>query len=268
MTASAELPHGLPTLLDAAGVQVRVAGRRADVVLARPQTRNAQTPATWRALAAVGRWAPDTVDVVVLSAQGPSFSSGLDRRAFTADGLPGEPGLHQLATLTDGDLDATIEAFQEAFTWWADPRLVTVAAVQGHAVGAGFQLALACDLRVLSDDARLTMAETSLGLVPDLGGTSPLVRAVGYPRALEICLTGRPVAAAEALALGLATQVVPLDDLAAAVDRLVEAVTRPPAGAVRATKELLLGAVTAEPAQQRAAERRAQAGRLRSMPAS
>lgn len=265
MTAPAEFPPGLPTLLDAGGVQLMVAGRRADVVLARPRTRNAQTPATWRALAAVGRWAPGAVDVVVLRAEGSSFSSGLDRRAFTAEGLPGEPGLHQLAALADGDLAAAIEAFQEAFTWWADPRLVTVAAVQGHAVGAGFQLALACDLRVVADDARFTMAETTLGLVPDLGGTSPLVRAVGYSRALEICLTGRPVAADEAVALGLATHAVPVADLTAAVDGLVEAVTRPPTGAVRATKELLLGALNAEPARQRAAERRAQAGRLRSM---
>ena len=57
-------------------------------------------------------------------------------------------------------------------------------------MGAGFQLALACDLRVVADDARFAMRETSLGLVPDLGGTQPLVEAVGYSRALEICVTG------------------------------------------------------------------------------
>ncbi len=62
-------------------------------------------------------------------------------------------------------------AFQEAFTWWRRPDLVTVAAVQGHAVGAGFQLALACDLRVVADDAQFAMREPSLGLVPDLVGT-------------------------------------------------------------------------------------------------
>ena len=63
--------------------------------------------------------------------------------------------------------------------------MVSIASVQGHAIGAGFQLALACDLRVMADDALLSMRETSLGLVPDLGGTQPLVDVVGYARALE-----------------------------------------------------------------------------------
>ena len=67
---------------------------------------------------------------------------------------------------------------------------MSVAAVQGHAIGAGFQLALACDLRVLADDAKLCMKEPTLGLVPDLTGTKPLVDIVGLPRALELCLTG------------------------------------------------------------------------------
>ena len=71
---------------------------------------------------------------------------------------------------------------------------MTIAAVQGHAIGAGFQLALACDFRVLAEDVQFCMAETGLGLVPDLGGTLPLVRLVGYSRAAEICVTSRRVA--------------------------------------------------------------------------
>ena len=101
-------------------------------------------------------------------------------------------------------LDAAIAGFQEAFTWWRRPDLVSVAAVQGHAVGAGFQLALACDVRVVADDVQLAMREPSLGLVPDLVGTWPLVQAVGYSRALEICLSGRWVGADEAVAIGIA----------------------------------------------------------------
>ena len=83
---------------------------------AAPERRNSQTPATWRALAALGDWAADAADVVVIRAEGPSFSAGLDRRAFTPEGLPGEPGLHQLAALAPAELDATIESFQPAFT--------------------------------------------------------------------------------------------------------------------------------------------------------
>ena len=77
---------------------------------------------------------------------------------------------------------------------------MSIAAVQGHAIGAGFQLALACDLRILADDAKLCMKEPALGLVPDLTGTKPLVDIVGLPRAIELCLTARTVAAEEAAA--------------------------------------------------------------------
>jgi enoyl-CoA hydratase/carnithine racemase len=247
-------------------VRVDRDGPVATVTLARPEKRNAQTPLTWRALEAAGRelLADDAVRVVVLRAEGESFSAGLDRAMFTT-GVDGEPGLAELAALDDVALDAAIEGFQGAFTWWRDPRVVSIAAVQGHAVGAGFQLALACDLRVLADDARLAMREPSLGLVPDLAGTKPLVDAVGYPRALEICTTGRWVGAAEAAELGLAALVVPRADLHAAVSDLAAALLAAPVGAVRATKALLLGAAGRTHAEQQAAERRAQAGRLRDL---
>jgi enoyl-CoA hydratase/carnithine racemase len=170
--------------------------------------------------------------------------------------------------MDDTALDARIAGYQEAFSWLRRPRLVSIAAVQGHAVGAGFQLALACDLRVLSDDASLAMRETSLGLVPDLGGTGPLVAAVGYSRALEICVTGRWIGAVEARELGLATIVVPLHELDVAVADLVSVITASPYEAVTATKALLLGASTTTHAEQLRAERIAQSARLRDLAAS
>jgi enoyl-CoA hydratase/carnithine racemase len=208
--------------------------------------------------------ADDRTRVVVLRAEGASFSAGLDRAMFTT-GIDGEPGLVGLAALDDVALDAVIDGFQQAFAWWRDDRVVSVAAVQGHAVGAGFQLALACDLRVLAEDAQLSMKEPSLGLVPDLGGTKPLVDLVGYPRALEICATGRWVGAAEAAATGLATLVVPTEQLEAATRDLAAALLAAPAGAVRATKGLLRGAGARSYDEQRAAERAAQRGRLRDL---
>ena len=220
----------------------------------------------WRDLTAIGRelLADDSVRVVVLRAEGTSFSAGLDRAMFTT-GTDGEPGLAALAAYDDAALDATIAGFQEAFTWWRDPRVVSIAAVQGHAVGAGFQLALGCDLRVLADDAQLAMKEPSLGLVPDLAGTKPLVDAVGYSRALEICATGRWVDAAEAVRIGLASVVVRREELDQAARDLAAALLAAPAGAVRATKELLLEASGRTHAEQQAAERAAQAGRLRDL---
>jgi enoyl-CoA hydratase/carnithine racemase len=257
-------------LLLAGGLRVRRDGPVVTVSLDRPATRNAQTPATWRALTAVGERLDPGVRVVVLRAQGPSFSAGLHRALLTADGLPGEPSLLRLAALPPDELDAVLAGYQAAFTWWSRPDVVTVAAVQGHAVGAGFQLALACDLRVVSDDVRFAMREITLGLVPDLGGTARLVRAVGYPRALEICLTGREVRAAEAVATGLAQLSVARAALDDAVADLVAAVVAADAGAVRETTALLSTAAGrahggAIDADQLRAERAAQARRLRAL---
>ncbi len=238
------------------------------VTLDRPDQLNAQTPATWRALAAVGAALPPDVRVVVLRGAGRSFSAGLDRAMFTPAGVPGEVSLLNLAALAavDADeLEATIATFQSAFTWWSEAPVATIAAVQGHAIGAGFQLALACDLRILAKDARFAMRETSLGLVPDLAGTWPLVHAVGSARALEICATGRWVGAAEAAAIGLATTVVPNEDLAATVGDLVAALLAAPEEALRETLTLLRGAASRTPGEQRAAERSAQARRLKAL---
>src|SRR3954453_10985263 len=238
--------------LAAGDVRVRRDGAVATVTLDRPQARNAQTPATWQALAAVGERLPSDVRVVVLRAAGPTFSAGLDRALLARESTL------RLGALPPDELDSLVAGYQEAFTWWRRRDVVTVAGVQGHAVGAGFQLALACDLRLVADDVRFAMPETSLGLVPDLGGTAPLVRAVGYSRALEICLTGREVGAAEAVASGLAQLAVPRDQLDAAVADLVAALLAPDADAVRETTALLAGAIGRTDVEQRAAERAAQ----------
>ncbi|MEV4436100.1 enoyl-CoA hydratase/isomerase family protein [Streptomyces sp. NPDC049555] len=253
------------TLLDQDGVQLTVDDAVATVTLTNPAKRNVQSPALWRALTEAGRLLPGTVRVVVLRSQGASFSAGLDRQAFTPEGFDGEPSFLDLARGTDAALDAEIAAYQEAFTWWRRPDIVSIAAVQGHAVGAGFQLALACDLRLCAEDAQFAMRETSLGLVPDLTGTHPLVGLVGYARALEICATGRFVHAAEAERIGLANVVVPLDELAAATDDLTAALLAAPRDAVVETKALLRGALDRTYEEQRVAERAAQARRLRDL---
>lgn len=251
--------------VSAAGVRYEQDGALATVTLCRAERRNAQSPRMWRALADIGRSLSGDVRVVVLRAEGPSFSAGLDRRLLTGEAGPDELGPAELVRLDDAALDAAIASFQEAFTWWSRPDLVSVASVAGHAVGAGFQLALACDLRVLADDAQLAMRETSLGLVPDLGGTKPLVNLVGYSRALEICLTGRWVNADEAWRLGLATLTCPRAELDAATRDLVAALLAAPRDAVVETKALLAAAGERSGADQRAAERAAQARRLRDL---
>jgi enoyl-CoA hydratase/carnithine racemase len=234
------------------------------VTLDRPDQLNAQTPATWTALAAVGASLDDDVRVVVLRGEGRSFSAGLDRSLFSADPTT-TGGLGDLGRLPGDEAQERIGTYQAGFRWLRSPGIVSVAAVQGHAIGAGMQLALACDLRVLADDAQLRMPEASLGLVPDLTGTSNLVELVGYSRAMEICLTGRAVKAAEAQAIGLANVVVPATELDATVADLVAALTGPPAGAGRATAALVRSAVRNDPETQDAAERAAQVLRLKEL---
>jgi len=201
----------------------------------------------------------------VLRGEGPAFSAGLDRQMFTPEGIPGLPGILSLAAALEADATARIAAWQRAFDWTSRPDLVSIAAVQGHAIGAGFQLALGADIRIAADDAQFTMAEPSLGIVPDLGGTKRLVDLVGYSRALEICVTGRRVGAAEALRVGLVAEVVPVGELDAAVDRLVTALLSVPRDAAAETKALLLGAARRTQSEQQAAEREAQYRRLRAL---
>ena len=142
---------------------------------------------------------------------------------------------------------------------------MSVAAVHGYAIGAGFQLALACDLRVVADDVKFCMKEPALGLVPDLAGTKPLVELVGPSRALEICATARYVEADEARQLGIATVVVRRDELDATTADLVEALLASNAGAVRETKALLQQAADRDLEAQRLAEREAQVRRFRDL---
>jgi len=255
-----------PEELGRAGLRYDVSGVVATVTLDRPEVRNAQTPLMWRSLAAIGAEIPDDVRVVVVRGAGQSFSAGLDRAmldpAGTADGVE---SVAALLSQDDDRISETIDAFQRGFTWLRDPRFISVAVVQGHAIGAGFQLALSCDLRVVGDDVSFCMKEAALGLVPDLTGTKPLVESVGYARALEICATARVVGAAEALEIGLATVVCPVVELDAAVADLVAAVTVPLPGAVRETKALLLGASGRTLEEQQRHEREAQTRRFREL---
>lgn len=240
---------------------VDAAGQVATVTLCKPERRNAQTPGMWRALARLGDTLPEDVRVVVLRGEGPSFSAGIDVRAFTPEGIPGEPPAFGADTSHD-ELDVIIDSYQRGFTWLRRPEITSIAAVQGHAIGAGFQLALSCDLRIAAEDARFCMKEPALGLVPDLTGTKPLVDAVGLARATEICLTARTVLADEAHRLGVVQSVVPVAELDTAVADLVATLLKVDRGAAAATKRLLQGAVERTLEEQRAAERAEQTVRL------
>lgn len=243
-------------------IRVEHRGPRLDVVLDNPDRLNSQTAATWRSLEAIGKEPPVGVRVIVIRGAGTSFSSGLDRSVFAGEA---EPNLATMAGLNDTEFDAAVASFQRGFTVWRDCPAIVIAAVRGYAIGAGFQLALAADMRILSETAQFCMKEPSLGMVPDLAGTEPLLDLVGYSRALEICVTGRMVSAQEASALGLGTLTVPDADLEQSVDDAVAAILQSPVDSVIATKRLLAARVNRDREEQRGLERRFQRDLLRAM---
>jgi enoyl-CoA hydratase/carnithine racemase len=247
---------------DEVGVRYDLDGPVATVTLCRPEVLNAQTPAMWAELSNISRKLPGDVRVVIVQGAGRSFSAGLDLSSARGEG---DSSLDRLAQLSPAECADRIAGFQSAFTWLRNPSIVTIAAVQGHAIGAGFQLALNCDMRVLAEDAKFSMAEVTLGLVPDLGGTKRLAELVGPSRALEICVTGRRIAAEEADRIGLATAVVPVAELPGAVADLTAAVLAAETGAVAELKGLLAGALTRSYPDQDRAEREAQTRRLRDL---
>jgi enoyl-CoA hydratase/carnithine racemase len=251
--------------LDQAGLRVDVEDAVLTITLDKPDRRNSQTPRMWHALTAIGESLPDEVRVVVVRGAGDCFSAGIDTRLLTGEGIEGEESVAELMGAGDQEIVDTIDGYQRGFTWLADPQIVSVAAVHGHAIGAGFQLALACDLRVVADDVKFCMKEPALGLVPDLAGTKPLVDVVGYSRALEICATARYVEASESRDLGIATVVVPRAELDATTSDLAAALLASNAGAVRETKALLQHAGDRDLEGQRLAERQAQVRRFRDL---
>lgn len=257
------MPSEVLQALSDAAVSVRVDGAVCRVTLERPERRNVQTPRMWLALAELGRSMPESVEVVVLDAVGPSFSAGLDRRLLRPEGADGEPSMAALALLDDAALDAEIARYQEAFTWWHRADAVSVAVVQGHAVGAGFQLALGCDLRIATTDATFALAEVRLGLVPDLGGTRRLYDLVGPSRALDLAASGRAVGCEEAFRIGLVDRLVAPDELGTALEALLADLMAADPAARRAAKRLVCGVPTRTPEEQLAAERAAQAPLVR-----
>ena len=262
MPTSSNSPENVTTVFEADGVRVVDRGARIDVVLCTPDNRNAQTPRTWAALANVQQFVTSDTRAIVVSGEGVSFSAGLDRSML---GAPTPENPRTLASIAaSGEIAMTdfIHEAQSAFRWWRESEVLTIAVVQGHAIGAGFQLALACDLVAVMPDASFAMREPRLGLVPDLGGTHALVRAVGYSRAFEMCATGRAVEAPEAMALGIAQFALTAHKVDEQIEELITAVTSPSRGVVADLKSLLHAAQDSDPAQQLVNEREAQIRRI------
>lgn len=218
------------------------------VTLNRPAVRNAQTPAMWEQLAQIAADVPQSVRFVVLSGEGQDFSAGLDR-AVLAGGMLGD---------LQSDAGGFITRAQEGFRRWTGLSQVVISQVQGNAIGAGFQLALASDVIIAAPDARFAMREVSIGLVPDLGGTGALIDALGYRRAFALCATGAFLSAEQAHAWGLVHAIA--EDPSAATEELCQQMRQLDARTVSDIKALLHSVASDRDSWSK--ERRAQEQRL------
>ena len=168
----------------------------ATIILNRPQIRNAFNTAMrdelWEALEAVR---DDTeIRCVILSGAGSDFCAGADMTEF--------------GTSPSVVIARTVRRERDIWSLFLDMPKPLIAAIHGHCIGSGLEMVVLCDIRISSDDAKFSMPETHIGLIPAAGGTQTLSRAIGMGPALELLLTGRTVGAKAALEIGLLTKVV------------------------------------------------------------
>lgn len=209
--------------------------RIAVLTLARPETRNAITGEDMlgEVIGAIVEASEDpAIGVLIVEADGPAFSAGgnvkdMAKRTGLFSGTPEE--------INEGYRTS----IQRLTTAILTTDLVTIAAVNGPAVGAGFDLVLGCDLRVGSTAARFAHTFVDLGIIPGDGGAWLLPRVVGWQRAAELSFTGRTVGADEAVSLGILLKAVEPERLTAAVWELASQIAAKPAHSVRLTKRLL-----------------------------
>ncbi len=199
------------------------------LTLDRPEALNALTPALLEELAAAlgAAAADDAVRVVILTGSGRAFSAGVDLKALAA------------APPASGDVSGGLNGpARRCTTLLATMPKVTIAKVNGFCFTGALELALACDLFIVAEEAKLGDTHAKWGLRPTWGMSARLVQAVGIVRARELSYTARSFTGAEALAYGLATQAVPLAELDATVADVAATIVANSAEAIAAYKDL------------------------------
>ncbi len=209
------------------------------LTLNRPDKLNSFTIEMWRELRELGQRLvaePGDLRALIVTGAGRAFSSGIDTSAFSGsggDGIAGGPdaGSRHPDPLVDG-----IMRTQESFSWLEDAPFATIAAARGFALGAGLQIALACDIRVFAHGISVGLLEHKYGIIPDLGGTQRLPRIVGAGKAKEMIFTAARIDGEEAHRIGLCEQLVPDEELEATAQKLAVRIAAQPPLAVREAK--------------------------------
>ncbi len=241
-------------------VTISVVDRVADVRMVRADKRNALDNEMFSALADVGERLKTMNDVraVVLSGEGASFCSGLDFGSFQAmaDSKSASPTTADSSPRVNaGDMtDGRITHLAQQVCWvWQEIPVPVIAAIHGHALGGGLQIALGTDIRIVHPDTQLSIREVHWGLIPDMTGTLMLSRLVRPDIAKELVFSARIFSGSEAFELGVATRLSsePLSD---ALALATEISLRSP-DAIRGAKQLLNRMSNAGAAEQFAHER-------------
>lgn len=206
--------------------------RVAYITINRPEARNAIDAPTAQELSKAWQDFRDDENLwiaVVTGAGDKSFSAGADLKTLI-------PSLNRTQQSWEEVSDGGFGGITRGFECWKP----IIAAVNGHCIAGGFELMLACDLRIASENAVFGLAEVRWGIIPGAGGTQRLTRAIPLAKAMEIILTGETINAQEAYRLGLLNRVVPQAELPAAVDQLVNTLLQRGPLALRAAKQAML----------------------------
>ena len=163
--------------------------------------------------------------VLILNAEGNHFCAGAD--------------LKERQNVPDAEVEKVVQGIRDAVQAIADIKAPVIAAMQGTAAGGGMELALAADIRVLAETAKMGLRETALAIIPGAGGTQRLMRLIGYSRAMEWITTARMFEANECLAHGVANRVVPETELVDAAWYYAKLIAANGPIAVQASKEAM-----------------------------
>ena len=204
-------------------------GRVGWITLNRPQTLNALNAQLSREVAAAAQAfdGDDGVGAIVVTGSEKAFAAGAD--------------IKEMESLTASEMLAT-----DHFGAWdafAAARTPVIAAVSGFALGGGCELAMMCDIILAADTAKFGQPEINLGVIPGMGGTQRLIRAVGPYKAAELVLSGRMMGAEEAERSGLVSRVVPASDLLAEAEKLAETIAAKGLESLYAAKAALAAAL-------------------------
>ncbi len=211
-------------------VKLEKNNRIAMITINRPDVLNALDLQTFKELSQASREVTEdeTIGAVIITGAGRAFCAGIDLTF-----------IHQLNSLPPLSFKQKLQELQAAFNSLEEMDKPVIAAINGFTLGAGFELSLACDIRIASEEAVFGDQHVKVGLVPDLGGTQRLPRIVGLGKAKELIFTGDMINAQEALQINLVNKVVSAKELISTAWALAQKIAQGPSIAIGLAKQAI-----------------------------